>query len=252
MNLLFKRVAVAAVFAVAALNLYAQQYVVPDNIPAHIKRGIAAEGRTDEMKARDAARKPAETLAIAGLKEGDHIAEITAFGQYYTAIMAEAVGPQGRIDMYDMPYLERFGAITSGEQFAASHPNTTYTAVDYNDIELANNLDAVYNILFYHDLRPLEVDTAAMNARILAALKPGGNYFVVDHRAEDGSGWRDAQSIHRMGKETIIEEITAAGFELVQDSDLLANPEDDRKAMVFADGTRGHTDQAVLVFRKPR
>jgi predicted methyltransferase len=251
MNPLVKKLLLAGVFTLTASAALAQDYVVPDNIPAHIKRGIRADERTAEMTARDAARMPAETLAIAGLKEGDHIAEITAFGQYYSSIMAAAVGPEGRIDMYDMPYMERFGATEAGKAFAASHPNTTYTVVHYNDIEFADDLDAVYNILYYHDLQPMEVNTAAMNAKVLAALKPGGTYFIVDHKAEDGSGWRDAGTIHRMAKETIIDEVTAAGFELVEDSDLLANPEDDRKVMVFTEGTRGHTDQAVLVFRKP-
>ena len=92
---------------------------------------------------------------------------------------------------------------------------------------------------------------AQMNAKIFAALKPGGIYLIEDHKAEDGSGWRDAATIHRMGKETILEEVTAAGFELVTDSDLLANPKDDRSVMVFSPGTRGATDRALLVFKKP-
>jgi predicted methyltransferase len=33
---------------------------------------------------------------------------------------------------------------------------------------------------------------------------------------------------------------------------LLANPADDRTKMVFAPGTRGTTDQAFFIFRKPR
>ena len=45
--------------------------------------------------------------------------------------------------------------------------------------------------------------------------------------------------------------MTAAGFELVQESNLLANPADDRKASMRSEGIRGKTDQAVLVFRKP-
>jgi predicted methyltransferase len=44
----------------------------------------------------------------------------------------------------------------------------------------------------------------------------------------------------------------AAGFELASESDLLANSQDDRSKMVFGPGTRGTTDQAVFVFRKPR
>ena len=75
---------------------------------------------------------------------------------------------------------------------------------------------------------------------------------MIDHKAEDGSGWRDAGTIHRIGVETIKQEVLAAGFELARESDLLANPKDDRSKRVFAPGTRGTTDQAVFVFRKPR
>jgi predicted methyltransferase len=229
----------------------AQSYTIPAGTPAHIVRGIENADRAPEQVLRDPARLPAEVLTLAGLAEGDHIAEISAFGQYYTGILAVAVGPQGRIDMYDMPYMEQFGAVESGNSFASTHPNTSYTVVHYSDIEFAADLDAVYNVLYYHDLQPLEVDTAAMNAKILAALKPGGTYLIVDHKAEDGSGWRDAGTIHRIGKEVLVEEVTAAGFELVEDSAVLANPADDRSVMVFTPGTRGGTDRAVLVFRKP-
>lgn len=239
----------ALIFAPLAV---AQSYTLPPNTPAHIARGINAPDRTEEMTVRDAARKPAETLMLAGLQEGSHIAEITALGLYYSTILSAALGPQGQLDMYDMPYMEEFGAIVQGEAFAASHPNSRYYNVHYNDIELAPNLDAVYNILYYHDLKPLDVDTATFNAKVFNALKPGGTYFIVDHKAEDGSGWRDAATIHRIGKEVIVQEVTAAGFELVEDSDLLANPDDPRDTMVFAPGTRGTTDQAVLVFRKPQ
>jgi predicted methyltransferase len=54
-----------------------------------------------------------------------------------------------------------------------------------------------------------------------------------------------------MGAEVIVQELTAAGFRLEVDSNLLANPEDPRTAMVFAPGTRGATDRALFVFRKP-
>jgi predicted methyltransferase len=90
-----------------------------------------------------------------------------------------------------------------------------------------------------------------MNRKILAALKPGGIYLIIDHKAEDGSGWRDAGTIHRRGVDTIKQEVLAAGFQLALESDLLANPRDDRTKMVFSEGTRGTTDQAFFIFRKP-
>jgi predicted methyltransferase len=229
----------------------ARPYVMPADTPPHIRRAVESQERSDEMRARDFNRKPAEILTIAGLKEGEHVIEIAGFGQYFTTLLCAAVGPKGKIDVYDLPYTERFAGEAS-RAFDAKHDNESYHQESYNDALLPQNVDAVYMILYYHDLKPQGVDTAAFNRKILAALKPGGTYLVIDHKAEDGSGWRDAGTIHRMGVETIKQEVLAAGFELVRESDLLANPKDDCTKMVFAPGTRGTTDQALFVFRKPR
>lgn len=244
----------ALTMTMPVIPVLAQDYVIPDNTPAHIRNAVESDVRTDEQKARDPGRRPAEVLTLADLNEGDHVAEISSFGQYYTAMLAEAVGTTGMVEMYDMPYLAAFGEGNvgrAGQAFADARSNAEYHIVDYSDIDLPAGLDSVYNVLYYHDLQGVEVDTAVMNSKILTALKPGGKYVIVDHLAEDGSGWRDSTTIHRIGKEVIIEEITGAGFELIVDSGILANPEDDRTAMVFSPGMRGGTDRAVLVFQKP-
>ncbi len=225
-------------------------YVIPASTPDHIRLAVESPARTDEHRARDPNRLPAQVLTLSGIQPGDHIIELAGFGLYYTTMLAEAVGSEGRVDMYDLPYTERFGG-EAARAFVADRHNVSYNLEDYNAVELPQNVDAVFNVLYYHDLVPQDIDTAAFNAKILAALRPGGIYLVIDHKAEDGSGWRDAATIHRMGVETIVEEVTAAGFELVIDSDLLANPDDDRTQMVFTPGTRGATDRALFVFRKP-
>jgi predicted methyltransferase len=178
------------------------------------------------------------------------VIEIAGFGQYYTTLLSAIVGGDGEVHVFYLPYTEaRSGA--ASRAFAAAHPNTTYNVVDYNAAVFPDDVDIVFNVLYYHDLILNDIDTAAMNAKLFAALKPGGRYVVIDHKAEDGSGWRDAESLHRMGAEKIVEEVTAAGFVLSVDSDLLANPADPRTAMVFAPGTRGTTDQAFFIFTKP-
>jgi predicted methyltransferase len=228
----------------------APPYVVPAATPAHIKRAIESPERTPEQRARDYYRKPAEILTLSGIEEGDRIIEIAAFGQYFTTMLVAAIGPSGHVDMYDLPYTERMAG-TASREFDAKHANAAYHLVNYNDVTLPQGVDSVWNVLYYHDLQPQGIDTAAFNRKIFAALKPGGIYLVIDHKAEDGSGWRDAATIHRMGVDTIKQEVLAAGFELAQESDLLANPADDRTKMVFAPGTRGTTDQALFIFRKP-
>jgi predicted methyltransferase len=237
--------------AVASPTALAQDYSVPAGTPAYIRLAVESADRPEADTARDAARKPAEVLTLSGIEPGDRVVEIAGFGNYYTRLLSAIVGDQGTVAMYDLPYI---GGRTGGNSatFVQEHPNTEYHLGNYNNIVLPNAVDVAFNVLYYHDLGLQEgLDRAAMNRKIFAALKPGGAYLIVDHKAEDGSGWRDTESLHRMGAEVIVEELTAAGFDLAVNSDLLANPDDPRTAMVFAPGTRGATDRALLVFRKP-
>ena len=245
---------VLAVFVLAQAAAQAPAYSVPANAPANIKRAVESQARPADQRARDADRKPAETLMLANVAEGQRVVELAAFGHYWTNMLAEAVGPRGQVYMVDMPWTDRFGG-EAGRAFDTAHANATYTQAHYNQMQLPQGVDAVMFVQFYHDLKRNDaaesVDTADMNRKIFAALKPGGIYLVVDHVAEAGSGWRDAMTLHRIDPATIKNEVTAAGFELVQDSPLLKNAADDHKQNMRAEGLRGHTDQAVLVFRKP-
>ena len=230
------------------------QYSVPAAAPANIKRAVESSARPAEQRARDADSKPAETLMLAEIAEGERLVELGAFGQYWTHMLVEAVGTAGQVAMIDMPWTDRFGG-AAGRAFDESHANATYAQAHYNQMTLPQNVDAVLSVQFYHDLKrenaAESVDTADMNRRIFAALKPGGIYLVIDHNAESGSGWRDAMTLHRIDPAAIKSEVTAAGFELAQESTLLANRADDHKQSIRAEGIRGKTDQAVLVFRKP-
>jgi len=220
-------------------------------VPAFIQAAIDNPARSDKQRARDSNRKPGETLALVGLKPGDKVIELASFGQYYTDIMAPAVGPKGHIYMYDLPYTDKsFG--DPSRAFVAAHPNTSFQEAKFDETAFPKGVDLVTIVLYYHDLKPNKVDTAVLDRKLLEALKPGGKLLIVDHKAEAGTAWRDSATIHRMGVETIVQEVTAAGFKLKIDSDLLANPGDDHTKMVFAPGERGHTDQAMFVFEKPR
>jgi predicted methyltransferase len=82
---------------------------------------------------------------------------------------------------------------------------------------------------------------------LLGAVGPMGHVDMYDLPYTE----RFAGTTHRTRVETIKQEVLAAGFELALESDLLASPSDDRTKMVFTPGTRGTTDQAFFIFRKP-
>jgi predicted methyltransferase len=230
-----------------ALSISAPTYA---QIPPYITEAVNSPERTAEMIVRDEARQPVAMLGLSSVKPGDKVVEFAGFGNYYTTLLSSIVGPQGEVHMFDLPYTEQFGGEGS-RQFESAHSNTHYNIIDYNEISLPSDIDVVFNILYYHDLPLNKIDVLSLNKSIFSALKPGGVFFIIDHNAEPGSGTRDIETLHRIDRQVIIDEVVEAGFELAEESNLLRNLDDDHTQMVFSPGTRGATDRSVFKFVKP-
>jgi predicted methyltransferase len=229
-------------------------------IPANIAAAVADSGRPDADKQRDANRKPAETLAYIGVKPGEKIGELLPGGGYFTRILSKAVGPKGKIfalvpqrpanappDMPDMA--ARIKVVTDDANYA----NVSIVQLPLPSLAAPEPVDMVFTALNYHDLHNVPgLDLAKFNKIVLDSLKPGGLYVVVDHSAEAGSGVRDTSALHRIDMEAVKSEVTAAGFEFLGSSDMLANPADSRTLKVFDPAIRFKTDQFILKFRKPK
>jgi len=109
------------------------------------------------------------------------------------------------------------------------------------------SLDFVLIHLNYHDLAP--ETRIAMNKRILASLKRGGIYGVVDHSAKDGSGNEATKTLHRIDRLLVVKEVTGSGFTLANEGKMLRKPEDPRDFNVNKE--RNKDDRFVLAFQKP-
>ncbi len=247
----FGATAVAADAPATPTAAPAAPYTIPKGTAGYIRKAIENPMRPEAQKADDVNRKPAELLTLSGVKPGDQIVEFASFGQYFTQMLSDIAGPKGNVYMYDLPYTEKRAGEAS-RAFEKAHPNSHYQLIDYNKLELPQNVDIVFNVLYYHDLSLNDIDVAALNQRVFKALKPGGVFFVVDHNAAPGSGRRDTKALHRIDPDVIKQEVLAAGFELVTQSKVLAHPEDDHSKMVFTPGVRRLTDQTVFKFRKPK
>src|SRR5512139_592635 len=154
----------------AAPQALPKPYVIQGNVPKYVRDAVESKDRPAAMTARDADRKPAELLALSGVKPGDRVVEFASFGQYFTTLLSGIVGEKGLVYMYDLPYTEaRAGA--ASREFVAKHPNSRYEIVDYNAIQLPQNVDIVFNVLYYHDLGLNKIDTAALNKKVFDSLK---------------------------------------------------------------------------------
>ena len=227
--------------------------------PGYIAAAVADSNRPDADKLRDANRKPVQTLEFLGVKPGEQIAEILPGGGYFTRIFSKAVGPSGHIFALvperpaDAPAnLPDLAGKVKAIAADPNYPNVTVVVEPLSKLVTPTPVDLVFTAQNYHDLHNFPVDVVAFDKIILASLKPGGLFVVLDHSAPAGSGLADTKTLHRIDADVVKQEVTAAGFEFVGSSDILANPADTRTAAVFDPSIRGKTDQFILKFRKPK
>ena len=179
------------------------------------------------------------------MKRGDKVADIYAARGYYTAILSQAVGPEGRV--YSVNPTSRQEINDRWKKPEYSNVRTVDGPIAQVALPQDASLNFVLIHLNYHDI-PIG-DRGTMNKRIFASLKRGGIYGVVDHSAKDGSGNEAIKTLHRIDKLQVIKEVTGDGFKLAKEGNMLRKPEDTRDFNV--NKVRNKDDRFVLAFVKP-
>ena len=214
---------------------------------------VAAPDRSDADRQTDQRREPAKMLAFSGVKEGMKVLDMEANAGYSTELFARAVGPSGTVYAQDPSvYIEKF--VKDKFDNRAKSPamkNVVHVIRDFDDPipPDVSNLDMITFFFAYHDVTYQQVDRARMNAKMFAALKPGGILIIADHSARKGDGINVAHTLHRIEEATLRQEIEAAGFKLVAEGDFLRHPEDPRDDKVFKPAIP--VDEFVLKYQKP-
>jgi predicted methyltransferase len=220
---------------------------------------VSSPDRLESDRALDAGRHPAALLDFVGARPGMKVAELMAGGGYTTELLARAVGPQGVVyGENPARVLKGFAEGPWSERLARPvNQNVVRLDRELDDpfpAELTD-LDVVVSNIIYHDVGLLGSDPARMNAAVFRALKPGGFYVILDSSAKSGTGVSDAKTLHRIDEQTVRDQVTAAGFQLVRESSVWRNPNDTRdwnSSPVAAAERRGTSDRFALKFRKPR
>jgi predicted methyltransferase len=240
--------------AVAALSLAGVALAAA--IPAYVAHAVADSSRPKADVEADSLRKPAETLAFAGVKPGMWVIELFPGGGYYTRMLADVVGAKGRVFAVENAGWK--GAVKADQEMLAqlNRPNVTVDVEPFGQLKLERGAaDLFWITQNYHDLKIAKygvVDTGAFNREVFAALKPGGVYLIVDHEANPGVTEAQIADLHRIEKATVIREVTAAGFKLVDEGRFLRHSTDDHTKAIFDKAVQGQTDQYALKFIKPK
>ncbi len=237
--------------AVPDLMMATPAPALPIATAPQIVAAVTDSRRPEADSARDALRHPAEIMAFTGVQPGWRIADIGPGGGYYSRLFAVAAGDSGRLYAVDRAgTAERPRPMTA---VAPTYSNITHLTAGYQGWTIDEPLDAIFISQIYHDfyLPQLNIDVPALNRAMFAALKPGGVLVIIDHAAVDGSPVGVTESLHRIDRGQVIRDLTAAGFVLQEETDVLRNPADNGTERVFESDIRGHTDQFALRFVKP-
>jgi len=224
--------------------------------PAYVGKALSDASRPKADTDADAIRDPADTLAFAGVKPGMTVVELFPGGGYFTRPLSDIVGPKGKVMAVENAGWK--GAAAADQKMMDSLPvkNVALQVKPFGQMDLPpGGADLFWITQNYHDLKIPEygqVDMAAFNKAVFAALKPGGTYFILDHQANPGITMAEIAKLHRVEKATVIAEVTAAGFKLAGEGKFLNRPGDDHTKVIFDKAIQGKTDQYALKFVKPR
>ena len=212
---------------------------------------IAAPDRSAADRETDARRDPLKVLAFIGARPGMKVLDMGAGGGYSTELMARAVGPSGVVYGQNAPQFARPQAALEARTKTPAGKPMVGLSRPFDDPLPADvhDLDLITFLFFYHDTTYMGVDRAKMNAKLFAALKPGGTLVIADHAAKPGADISVGKSLHRIDEALLRHEVEAAGFKLIAEGDFWRHPEDARDFSSLR--PTGPVDAFVLKFQKP-
>ncbi len=207
-----------------------------------LEQVLAAETR-DADRARDQYRNPAETLTFFQIDPSMTVAEYGPGGGWYTRVLAPWIMPQGKYIAFNSDsdareydtraqearakaWTERFtSSFAEGMDVEAD----TVTAFEVDELP-DDVIGTVDRIVIFRSMHGLNIrnqaDQVLKGARQL--LKDDGLVGVVQHRAPQGASYDDYGARQRgyMRTEDVVAIFSANGFELVDSSEINANPND--------------------------
>jgi len=154
-------------------------------------------------------------LEAIGLSKGSTIADVGAGTGLYVKLFAETVGSTGNV--YAIDISEKFLKFIDDNAAADGLSNVkTILGADRTTKLPAASVDYIFHSDTYHHFEY----PAAMNADMLDALRSGGEMFVLDFERIPGITSERLLAHVRASKETVIAEIEASGFVLIEEINL--------------------------------
>jgi predicted methyltransferase len=243
----------------------------PAATPA-LEAAVAAPHRSEANRARDKYRNPAATLAFFGVKPTDKVVEIWPGGGWYTEILAPYLAASGRLTVAAPMGRGADGIAKKLDADPAIYgkvARANFPTADGATPVAPGSADVVLTFRNVHNWRFGGADKAqAAFDQMFAMLKPGGTLGLVEHRLPENMDSAREEKSGYMKRTSVVAFAKKAGFQLVAESQVNANPRDthDYPKGVwtlppnYAEGDTdrakyaaiGESDRMTLKFVKPR
>ena len=229
----------------------------PTPMELKIQASIDHDRRTDADRERDRNRRPKEVLTFVGLQNDMHVIELLPGSGWYTKILGPVLEENGKL------YLS-IGTNSVSAMIADKPGFSTTEIIPFDGIaqstteehratvpEFSFGVRKLDLVLTFRNLHNFDAaGRANLNAAAFEVLNKGGRYAVVDHtrrhmQPDSYEVWR------RIDPVQVIKEVQAAGFKLVDYSDLHYKPDDELRYEVGRKTVTGNTDRFTLLFEKP-
>lgn len=223
----------------------------PAPVEASTERSLAdiLEAQPEAVRARYQYRQPEATLNFFGVEPGMTVVEALPGGGWYTKILLPYLGEDGTLIGADYPYQQWVvNPSTTPERLEAKKTWVADWTAEANgwradgDAEIAafqmaempesmnGTADAVLFVRALHNLARWEDEADTLTSAVTDAynvLKPGGIVGVIQHEArmDMPDDWADGSNGY-LKRDFVVAQMEAAGFELVDESDMHQNDND--------------------------
>jgi predicted methyltransferase len=209
-------------------------------VKSPIELAVAGAARSPENVARDAFRNPVQTLGFFGVDPSHVVLEITPGGGWYTEILAPLLRDSGRylaavVDPakaaneraaeYYGTALKNFQEKLSGNAEAFGKAAVVQFDPAAPVFGAPGSVDTVLTFRNVHNWMPSGAAPLYFKG-FHDVLREGGTLGIVEHRAAEGTE-PDGRSGY-VTEAQVIALAEAAGFQLVEKSEINANPKDTR------------------------
>ena len=170
--------------------------------------------------------QPDRGVASLGLRNGDVVADLGSGGGFFALRFARDVGPDGKV--YAIDVNPAFLGFVDRQAISARLANLkTVPVPKMEEMIPGRSLDFIFCRGVYHHL----LERTGYFGKMARHLKPGGRVAIIDYLPSAGRFFGPPAG-HRTEPGTIISEMDAAGYSLVQRLDFLER-------------------QAFIIFRHP-